>query len=378
MSLEIEERKLTHNIDSYPCWDNEIHKKLKMKYYSDNCDERLVNLELNKELNQDFNDRYFPPKYPTGSTLQTLVDEKKLYEKLAEPAKVANVFNSNVQPEKFKSSSEEKMPLEYSAPIERKPISLENKMRSARDVAREVTSSSINTALNSMANLNKQRTEEAKKKFNVKIDRLNIEEEEKQSPPSIASHSTEEFSPTGSETTRQHSSLYPGTTVIGEHPPIFEVGEEESSKPEKKQSKITKDQAINKLNNYWKMNNEQSLKIPNYEISFRKSTKDNTKEVPVLKAYNMPGKLIQKKEMAVNTLREFINEYEKEHNILEAHQEFASAGLKQKKKTNAWLKNRFEILKGEILASNDNPLIIKEIKQVSKELYNRGLLNKCL
>ena len=88
----------TNNIDTYPSWDSEIHKKLKLKRYEQDLNERLVNSELNKDLTDDFNNRYFPDKLQGLPTLDTLLEERKLYEKLNTETKLNGIYNRHNEP----------------------------------------------------------------------------------------------------------------------------------------------------------------------------------------------------------------------------------------------------------------------------------------
>lgn len=358
MSLEVEQNKLTSCIDSYPCWNNEIHKKLKLKHYADDCDDRLVNLELIKDMNIDYNNRYFPPKYPQGSNLGTLLEERKLYEKLAEPAKVANVFNSTVEPERFKSSN-----LDKGGESKSKKI--------AKEILNNIIDKGISDSeMSEMSKINKKRTEQVKKDFNVQVDRDNLELEEKEELEKSPHSSPKSISST--ESTEALTTLYPGTSIADE----AEVKEED-----KYPKYNTRTQIESELLKIYNKNDKKPLKIENegkppYELIFYKSSKSD-KMLPQITQSD--GTILKGSNLHKSHIENFKKHFIKEDEIGESKYEYmTSSGLKKSKKTKSWLINRFNILKGEILCSNDNPAIIKELKDITKQLYDMGLLNKHL
>jgi len=91
--LEIEESKLTGNIDSYAAWNNEIHKELKMKYYEEDNENRIDNGALTKQLNEDYNSRAFPVRYPKGQTPEELLKQEKILHEIELRNKTPMVIN---------------------------------------------------------------------------------------------------------------------------------------------------------------------------------------------------------------------------------------------------------------------------------------------
>jgi hypothetical protein len=446
MSLANEQRKLTNNIDSYAAWNNEFHKKLKMKYYSDDIDERIVNAELKNIIDNDYNKRYFPNTAVGVPTLKTLVDDRKLQEELSKPSKLyvdpkfdrfksfqEQYIDSN--PNKFnliqyfrdnqnrnfdeilydkinkkiysRNEPFNKVLDELTKNYQNPQINKTELKNNLSDFIKEYIKSNKETNLSnfinetiekaksdiiediesqdSLAKKNKKEEKQARKQLNLDIDTTFEDEEQKRdyvdsldNPKNEADYEEKKSSPTSSigtsATTDAASSMIPGTSIADQY------GQELSNTEYADfLSKKTGEAKKADLFEVYKQRNNEPLKIIKkgipYVITF--STSGKTASI----AEDKPK--AAKNTASVSDLDLVIEEYlrpKKVRNITAPNvdprlvSEFASTGLMDSKMSVKQLKNRFEILKGEILTGNDNPQIISELKKISKELFNLGLL----
>ena len=434
-----EQKKLTGNVDTFPCWDNEMHKQLKLKYYSENVDKRLTNLELTKAANLDFNNRYFPIRSPGIPTLTSLVAEKELEMKASQhglinkskiysyaeqylaqhPPKSANELSQEYLHD-FLLSLGENQPVEVAIealrlarlskrakPYKHKPTStipfpniinfeIEDANKKATDEYKEGL---LIGYKDSMSALNNKRMKEAEKEASKRIildDIANAEEEEQKAsyvaPIGIPAYRIEEeekyispthstYSSSSSASTYAQSSIMPGTTIAEEHIPS--MSEQEFKRHIKNK---TSEQLKNDLFEIYKSKGSNPLKSGKYELHFSDTGKTVTFKESNTQQGVLLGNSTTKIPASKHVLETFFEDYTKptKRNIQlhpnvneELHSEFTheSAGFKIPK-TKSALINRFNILRGEILASNDNPTIIKEITHLSKILYKKGLLDK--
>lgn len=420
--------KLTGNVDTYPCWDNKIHKELKLKNYATNVDSRLINLKMNKDANLDFNNRYFPPKSQGIPTIKSLVDERELEIKASKhgimnKSKFYSYAEQYLAQHPPKSASElsqeylndfllslgENQPAEVAIealrlarlskrakPYKHKPTStipfpntinfeIEDANKRATDEYKEGLLMGYE---DSMTALNVQRMKEAEKQASRRIildDIANAEEKEQKAsyvvPIGIPASRIEEeekyLSPThstysSSASTYAKSSIMPGTTIAEEYIPS--MSEQEFKQHIKNK---TSEQSKNELFEIYKSRGSKPLKSGTYKLYF-----SDTGKTVTFKESNSTTKIPASK----HVLETFLEDYTKptKRNIQlhpnvneELHSEFTSAGIKIKKSKNALI-NRFNILRGELLSGNDNPKIIKEIKTLSKKLYEMKLLDKHL
>lgn len=254
--------KLSGNIDSYPNWDNDIHKRLKMKYYTDDVDQRLENLKKTDVANLDFNNRYFPPLYIDTPTPESMAKEAILQ-------KIMSLRDNNLVP----------------------------------------TSDGNNRSdPSAMAEVNKDKMDEAITEYKEKVNLDNLDQVEEPAQESA------------------------------------------------------------------------------YVAPIGKSSKQITGSKNPARAQLIPAAMFRKK-MNPKTY-EGLNENETNESVLmlmnddklrekARNSRMSAQGIKIPKSKSALI-NRFNLLKGQICSGNDNPTVVTEIKAISKELYNKGMLDKHL
>jgi len=434
--MNIEMSKLTGNVDTYPCWDNKIHKELKLKNYATNVDSRLINLKMTKDANLDFNNRYFPIKSPGIPTIASLVAEKELTKKATEhklinKEKIYAYAQSYIQKEgippnlsktqfdlvvkdienglqgffkdtytknKYSKNEIETVVKQTLKDLERGVInqSISDKIKNniesynfeIEEANKRATDEYKNNLLieheNSMSALNNKRMREAEKEAKQKIDLDNLAQSEELeqkaayiAPNGVRASNIEEeeqseYSTQSSSASTHVQTSMAGTTITEEHIPS--MSEKEFKQHIKNK---TLEQTKNELFEIYKSRGSKPLKSGEYELYFSDTGKTVTFK---------PSNSNTKTPASKHVLETFLEDYTKptKRNIQlhpnvneELFSEFASAGIKIPKSKNA-IVNRFNILRGEIESGNDNPKIISEIKHLSKKLYQMGLLNKHL
>lgn len=388
--LEIEESKLTGNVDSYAAWNNEIHKELKMKYYEEDNENRIDNNELTKKLNEEYNSRAFPVKYPTGQTPEELLKQEdilnkiELRNKLPEIKQIqAKIINEVAKYNKeFANTLNNRLNALYNKNVKdyESEVKRLNDEMSKEDVdtllkkSLSYTTKDINTRndnlneFNVLYEKNKQLEQEAKKNNNIAFEQQDIENiEEKADAPkrrssnesNLTNYNPEELKiPDKSETLFDKIGTT-GYTNSKEYIPYI----------------------FNELNN-----------LKNKEITF----KDGNELIKILVHGNniwfikngvntvYSTKQI-KKNRNVTALKSAISNYvsQNKNNVSDKNVQKASGlkvGVKTSKKVNKkdieHYKSRFLILKGQILAGNDNKMVVDELKTVIKILDANKLLNK--
>ena len=343
----------TNNIDNYPSWDSEIHKKLKLKRYEQDLNERLVNSELNKDLTDDYNNRYFPDKLQGRPTLNTLLEERKLYEKLNTETKLHGIYNRHNEPIKA--------------------FAYENKNEIALKEAKE---NLLMGHKDEESKLLEQQFKEAEKAFKLKNEQDRLEElAEEKLPPLELARLTTQTSPTHTAlssiaTTHAQSSMFPENEEI-EHEHTKQLKE---SIKERKKEALTKTDIEEILTKEVEKNDNKPLKIKEYEFFL------NEKGKPKIR--NIEANRIQNEAHIYKTFyKEYIEEKAKslgiEPKLMHEHLAKGFSPKKRKMKNSPInkLKARFLILKGEIENGQDNIEVINELKRISKELYDKGHLD---
>lgn len=443
-NLEIELLGLTNNIDTFPNWHNDIHKKLKLKHYVEDLNQQILNKDLTDTFNSDYNNRYFPPKNNIEAgpiTLASIASERKLYEKVNKPTNVVGLHNIKLNPtveerelyekknghpmdiaesyviqnppvkneneyknyvhkfyneylEEFANEKEAKRIIDLSYirrygdpklkteykiylpnPEERKKLFFEVKDFDQRleETVEDLVSNIFNEYKNSEKFKLKEDEKEVIKDFNQ---RLEVKELEHISKSKLSKKEREAQT---QQLPMIHSALSEEQYEHSESP----VSSTESSMASLHvHEKITYDDMINSLIKAFKENGNKPLTIEGSTFYFELTNKGG----PKLVQKNETGEINYYKNEGKKLTTNFYDEYfsqksgkshkEQEHIKEHAHLQHESAGLKPM--TIAQLKSRFNILKGEILASNDNPEIIAEIKHITKKLHEKGLLHKSL
>ena len=340
-----------------PSWDSEIHKKLKLKRYEQDLNERLVNSELNKDLTDDFNNRYFPDKLQGLPTLDTLLEERKLYEKLNTETKLNGIYNRHNEP--IKSFAEE------------------SKNEKALKEAKEKF---LMGHEDEESKLLEQQFKEAEKAFKLKNEQDRLEElsEEKLSPLELARLTTQTSptSPTHTAlssiaTTYAQSSMFPYEDEEIEHEHTKQLKE---SIKERKKEALTKTDIEKILTKEVEKNDNKPLKIKEYEFFLNEKGKPKIRNIEANRIQN-------EAHIYKNFYNEYVEEKAKIHNmepkLMHEHLAKGFSPKKRKMKNSPInkLKARFLILKGEVENGQDNIEVINELKRISKELYDKGCLD---
>ena len=404
--------KLTGNVDTYPCWDNKIHKELKLKNYATNVDSRLINLKMNKDANLDFNNRYFPPKSQGIPTIKSLVDERELEIKASKHGiinnniytyteqyiqsknippnlskkqfdlvvkDIENGFNTSYTKNAYSKNEIETAVKQTLKDLERGVInqSIADKNKSNIQSYNQEIEEANKRAIDeykegllmgyedSMTALNIKRMKEAEKQASRRIildDIANAEEEEQKAayvaPIGIPASRIEEEEQSSSASSSKHSS--PAHSTHSSFASTYAQSSMTGS-PKKRSPMSTT-----------KASNEPSAKALKDELTKEiEESGEQTKNGITLIIHN---KKLQKVIKSSEGKQTYVAPLKTD---LLTFSEFTSAGIKIKKSKNALI-NRFNILRGELLSGNDNPKIIKEIKTLSKKLYEMKLLDKHL
>jgi hypothetical protein len=403
--LQREESKLTGNIDSYAAWNNDIHKELKMKYYVEDINERIENDDLTKQLNEDYNNRNFPPKYPAGQNINELIKEEELQHKIelrnknpvinakipAEqliPTKseittkknmIKTVLNNELH-DLFKESKEKVPEIVLDKVVDnifnefidegikKKEDSIKSFVNDiVNNATKNITRKAVNLEkFNVLYDKNKKLEDQAKKNNDLafkqqKIEQIEDDMEEKAPPKRRYSDSSE--------------------YTMGTNTDIMST-----------QQNTVKGAIFGKFNDY--TNAEEYIPYIYNELSKIKGNKfeniSNTGKKRILTReenkliFNDDGKITEfninsnKKQTNVSSLKNFMKKIiQSSTSIMQPNAGLRSKKSKKAKKmTIEQYKNRFLILKGEVLSGNDNPDVVKELKAVIKILDANKLLNK--
>ena len=454
MSVAKQEINLSGNVDSYPSWNNEIHKRLKLKHYLDDVDTRLINRELIKEMNEDYNDRYNPPKYPAGTNLNTIVEEMKLQEKLkgtpydqTQKSKFYGVANEAVpalreamkkseHKESSQMAEEEKLSHLYASKMNQQDkakvedalddiiIQIEREhekslnMDNREKLMQAVKDFNLKTEQDNLLNITEYLEEKAaprlavpqaqQKNLTEKKSWADLEEEEEEKLK--APYSAEEISEAQIRKKPTSRSIFNTISGFINSQPGTEINLKDDITIYKTETGGLK---------YWDTDKKKLLvlnanvkkpiltkilgAIDNSPKKYEETKMDLGKDI-----YNL---LNNKKINDYDVINKSDNHYYKIHTfqdggiqiykhgsygslqpiynpslgllknikmVLSERFPHSATGFKSQKKNTSWFKNRFNVLKGEIECGNDNPAVIKEITEISKILYSKGLLNSHL
>ncbi len=420
MNLKEIERRLTGNVSTYPNWINEIHKDLMLQYYKDDVDEKDINLKLSKIINQDFNDRYFPAKYQLGQSLEDRIKEEELRAKIElrdKKPEIKEIASKDVETpinkEDLKNMIEESVSNNLGTALSKGVEALSKQIEQQQHPLEEYESLDIKET--AKAEKDKKAEEQARLQLNLKEEQ-NMIQDMIEGKPSANLSDFEFNTPPMSPTSTLYTETAGTETDLNEQQNVAKIvdsnieyihntfgkGKEYSKKNydllRNELKNVSGDKSILiALSNY---NDDNSIFITksgngkniSYKINGVKKelpskTKTNSDEnyKEVLKIintlYNKGGRVLDfndpETQKRIEEARKALPVGSKEifKPIDTIKQAISGEGLKQK--SLKWKRNRFQILKGEILAGNDNPNVVAEIKHLISELQKQGQLVKC-
>jgi len=344
--LEVEESKLTGNIDSYAAWNNEIHKELKMKYYEEDNENRIDNGALTKQLNEDYNSRAFPVKYPAGQTPKELLEQEKILHEIELRNKTPMVINKTLPETATK----------YKSDILTKQN--EKVMEQAKkDLKIETEQQDLDKKIDDEI--------EGKPPAKVKYDFPDVTKLPVLPPPSTSSIAETVLS---ADDISKYSDV--GTNTINDT--LDEIMNDLIKK--NKKFSYEYDDGID----HFKISNDG--KVRDYKLGKEKNTSKGYSTKTLTQSNYKPyfNKFLNA--LKSNDLSKLNLTINGKPVIME------SLGIKSKSKSKRskkptkndieHYKSRFLILKGEVLCGNNNPVVINELKQVIKILDANKLLNK--
>lgn len=429
MNLKEIERRLTGNVSTYPNWINEIHKDLMLQYYKDDVDEKDINLKLSKIINQDFNDRYFPAKYPLGQSLEDRIKEEELRAKIElrdKKPEIKEIASKDVETpinkEDLKNMIEESVSNNLGSALSKGVETLAKQIEQQQHPLEEYESLDIKET--AKAEKDKKAEEQARLQLNLKEEQNMIQNEIEGKPPANPYNfelNTPPISPTFSE--------------------VSEVSEAPSEAPTEAPTVTSSEDLLNNnkellndtshiLHNVYNFYNEEVTHEGKKVFKYKAYTKSNFKKIRtefrklalgdtndyyltskngsstiVIKTNNAGSKSISfvnidkngeehsrlipsdptyadRDKKLYKDMYDFIHKGVEENHFYinsDKKNEMKATGIKNisSKKTLNWMRNRFQILKGEVLAGNDNPNVVAEIKHLISELQKQGQLVKC-
>ena len=356
-----EELKLTGNIDSYAAWNNQIHKDLKMKYYEEDVDTRIENEKLTNILNQQYNNTYFPAKFQAGMPAESTNNQVN---KLADEIKIE---------------------------LRQKPTLKDAQLQTEEYNTEKIASENTTKQQNTEAEVLKEVEKQVIKELNKKIELENLEDKDDEG--NVEGKRDIPYSDLSSEAGTMPSEMdFSNPKLPQEQPPqkqpinpFLGLG---------KASEQDRDIIANKIKNILLElknheflvkniipDNTYSIKIDpsndNY-LLIKKDYKDETNAGIIPFIINRNGIKGTKTETSIQYRNGQIREINDFIEKVNKNSPMAGSGLKSNKKSLNNLKNRFKILKGEVMAGNDNPKLISELKDIIKILHDKGHLNKSL
>jgi hypothetical protein len=423
MNLKEIERRLTGNVSTYPNWINEIHKDLMLQYYKDDVDEKDINLKLSKIINQDFNDRYFPAKYPLGQSLEDRIKEEELRAKIElrdkkpEIKEIASKDIENpINKEDLKNMIEESVSNNLGSALSKGVETLAKQIEQQQHPLEEYESLDIKEI--AKAEKDKKAEEQARLQLNLMEEQNMIQNEIEGKPPANSYNfelNTPPISPTPSEAPSEAPTEAPTVTssedLLNNNKELLNI----TSHILHNVYNFYNEKVTHEGENVFKYKAYTKANFQKIRTEFRKLALGDTNDYK-LTSKNGSSTIVIKTNTADNKIISFVNidKNGKEHSRLipskptdsnidkklyedmydfihkgveENHfyinsdkkNEMKATGIKNisSKKTLNWMRNRFQILKGEVLAGNDNPNVVAEIKQLISELQKQGQLVKC-
>ncbi len=397
-------RRSTGCVDSYPCWDNEMHKKYKLKQYKDDADLRQLNRNESDKIQKEYNEKINPSVNPDGQSkleqnlsrviadLASKIPDKEAKRFLTigsttNPKIPQSLEIESINAEKRQALIDEELGV---APLVNEDLLRELLGEQLRGIQKEAMTESkleegYRKIVKTLPNLSKQAIKNqqleiaSKKAFELQQAQAALEHEEESKMPvesdnsnylqlklnpartefnlsdllGVSSSDTESISSFG--TTAQQSSM----TGIDEQLDFGDMNILPTPKS-----------LIESILSHLKEATDNTINGIKYRVNTRSiSYYDPNKKDKAGKSIN-----INIKDTDKNGLQALLNRIR--GTAVSTNPMTPAVGLKSK--TTNWYKNRFQILKGEILANNDNPSIIAELKEVSKVLHSKGLLDSHL
>lgn len=392
--LEIEESKLTGNVDTFACWNNHLHKELKLKYYAEDLDERIENEVDTKTIIGDYINRNNPPKYPVNQNIAEMIKEEELQHKLElrdkakNPEKYMKVENIQQLKNDVKNDVIESL---------NKDINVQPIKEIIDDIVYNVVETKDLTPLQKLNNLKVEQAikENEENKQMLKSDKIGVKDKNiGVVGPQYKSEEYEEETKDDDEVnddeyTKQLKNIMSDEDTLTYDSSMFstsDIPQEDDNVEMINKKLIDISKAAGKKEKY-----NIILKNPGKTGDIILSRDGNNTVIYYYKARDKDTKTAKKGSVykATHTIKKNGNKFTEPKlmnevfSLLQAGL-MTAEGIKSKSKRSKkptrkdieHYKSRFLILKGQILSGNDNPVVVNELKTVIKILDANKLLNK--